>query len=51
MLDECSAIATAEGFWPGDRSSSDARFIDHEGSPMTASMFRDVGGAPVEATT
>jgi 2-dehydropantoate 2-reductase len=51
MLDECSAVATAEGFAPR------APFLDRtrgvltaEGSQMTASMFRDINvGAPVEA--
>jgi 2-dehydropantoate 2-reductase len=51
MLDECSAVATAEGFAPR------APFLDRtrgvltaEGSQMTASMFRDIKvGAPVEA--
>ncbi len=51
MLDECKAVATAEGFAPR------APFLEHvtgmltaEGSQMTASMFRDIkAGAPVEA--
>ncbi len=51
MLDECSAIAAAEGHAPR------APFLERthgmltaEGSPMTASMFRDIkAGAPVEA--
>jgi 2-dehydropantoate 2-reductase len=51
VLDECSAVATAEGYAPR------APFLDRtrgmltaEGSQMTASMFRDIKvGAPVEA--
>jgi 2-dehydropantoate 2-reductase len=50
-LDECSAVATAEGYAPR------APFLERtlgmltlEGSQMTASMFRDIkAGAPVEA--
>jgi 2-dehydropantoate 2-reductase len=51
MLDECSAVAAAEGHAPR------APFLERihgmltaEGSQMTASMFRDIKvGAPVEA--
>ena len=51
ILDECRAIATAEGYPPR------APFIDRtlgmlttEGSPLNASMFRDIkAGLPVEA--
>jgi 2-dehydropantoate 2-reductase len=51
ILDECKAVATAEGYPPR------APFLDRtvtmltaEGSPMTASMFRDIkAGLPVEA--
>jgi 2-dehydropantoate 2-reductase len=51
MLDECKAVATAEGFAPR------APFLERtlgmltaEGSQMTASMYRDIkAGAPVEA--
>ena len=51
MLDECKAVATAEGFSPR------APFLDRtvtmlttEGSPLTASMFRDIkAGQRVEA--
>jgi 2-dehydropantoate 2-reductase len=51
MLDECSAVAAAEGYPPR------APFLERthgmltaEGSQMTASMFRDIkAGAPVEA--
>ncbi|WP_375414280.1 2-dehydropantoate 2-reductase [uncultured Bradyrhizobium sp.] len=51
MLDECSAVASAEGHAPGTpflkRISG---MLTAEGSPMTASMFRDIkAGAPVEA--
>jgi len=50
-LDECRAVATAEGYAPR------APFLERtlgmltmEGSQMTASMFRDIkAGAPVEA--
>ena len=50
MLDECKAVATAEGYAPR------APFLERtlgmlttEGSPLTASMFRDIkAGAPVE---
>jgi len=51
MLDECSAIATAEGFAPGGPFFQRTRgILTTEGSPMTASMFRDVkAGLPVEA--
>jgi 2-dehydropantoate 2-reductase len=51
MLDECKAVATAEGYVPR------APFLERthgmlttEGSPLTASMFRDIkAAAPVEA--
>ena len=51
MLDEISAIATASGYTPGgpffERTSG---ILTTEGSPMTASMFRDIkAGLPVEA--
>ncbi|MGC2775847.1 MAG: 2-dehydropantoate 2-reductase [Bradyrhizobium sp.] len=51
MLDECSATAAAAGYAPGgpffQRVSG---MITAEGSPMTASMFRDLrAGLPVEA--
>jgi 2-dehydropantoate 2-reductase len=51
MLDECSAVATAEGFAPGGPSFERTRaLLTTEGSPMTASMFRDIkAGQPVEA--
>ncbi|SHK69815.1 ketopantoate reductase [Bradyrhizobium lablabi] len=51
MLDETKAIATAEGYAPRapflERTTG---MLTAEGSPMTASMFRDIkAGAPVEA--
>jgi 2-dehydropantoate 2-reductase len=51
MLDECSAVAAAEGFAPRtpflERTQG---MLAAEGSPMTASMFRDIkAGAKVEA--
>jgi len=51
MLDECSAVAAAEGFAPGGPFFQRTRgILTTEGSPMTASMFRDVkAGLPVEA--
>ena len=51
MLDECSAIASAEGFTPAGPYFQRTRGnLTTEGSPMTASMFRDIkAGAPVEA--
>ena len=51
MLDECSAIASAEGYAPGGPFFQRTRgLLTAEGSPMTASMFRDVkAGFPVEA--
>jgi 2-dehydropantoate 2-reductase len=51
MLDECSAIASAEGFAPAGAFFQRTRGnLTTEGSPMTASMFRDIrAGLPVEA--
>jgi 2-dehydropantoate 2-reductase len=51
MLDETSAIATASGYAPGGPFFERVKgMITTEGSPMTASMFRDVkAGFPVEA--
>ena len=51
MLDECKAVATAEGYAPRapflERSLG---MLTAEGSPLTASMFRDIkAGARVEA--
>ena len=43
MLDECSAVAAAEGYAPGGPFFQRTRgLLTAEGSPMTASMFRDV---------
>jgi 2-dehydropantoate 2-reductase len=51
MLDESSAIATAEGYAPRAPFLERTRgMFTAEGSPMTASMFRDIKvGAKVEA--
>jgi 2-dehydropantoate 2-reductase len=51
MLDECSAVATAEGQAPSGPFFERVRgMLTAEGSQMTASMFRDIkAGAPVEA--
>ena len=51
VLDECGAIATAEGYPPGGPSFQRTRgLLTTEGSAMTASMFRDIKtGLPVEA--
>jgi 2-dehydropantoate 2-reductase len=51
MLDECSAVATAEGHAPSGPFFERVRgMLTMEGSQMTASMFRDIkAGAPVEA--
>jgi 2-dehydropantoate 2-reductase len=51
MLDECSQTATAAGFAPtGPFFERVKGMLTAEGSPMTASMFRDVkAGLPVEA--
>jgi 2-dehydropantoate 2-reductase len=51
MLDECSAVAAAEGFAPRAPFLERARgMLTAEGSQMTASMFRDIkAGARVEA--
>jgi 2-dehydropantoate 2-reductase len=51
MLDECSAVASAEGFAPGGPFFQRTRgLLTAEGSAMTASMFRDIrAGLPVEA--
>lgn len=51
MLDETSAIATASGYAPGGPFFERIKgMLTTEGSPMTASMFRDVkAGFPVEA--
>jgi 2-dehydropantoate 2-reductase len=51
MLDECSAVAAAEGHAPRPPFLERTRgMLTAEGSQMTASMFRDIkAGAPVEA--
>ncbi|WP_315761575.1 MULTISPECIES: 2-dehydropantoate 2-reductase [unclassified Bradyrhizobium] len=51
MLDECSAVAAAAGFPPaGPFFQRVSGMLTTEGSPMTASMFRDLkAGLPVEA--
>jgi 2-dehydropantoate 2-reductase len=51
MLDECSAVAAAEGHAPRAPFLERTRgMLTAEGSQMTASMFRDIkAGAPVEA--
>jgi 2-dehydropantoate 2-reductase len=51
MLDECSAVAAAEGHAPrAPYLERIGGMLTAEGSPMTASMFRDIkAGAPVEA--
>jgi 2-dehydropantoate 2-reductase len=51
VLDECSAVAAAEGHAPSGPFFERVRgLLTAEGSQMTASMFRDVKtGAPVEA--
>jgi 2-dehydropantoate 2-reductase len=51
MLDECSAVAAAEGHAPRAPYLERIRgMLTAEGSQMTASMFRDIkAGAPVEA--
>ena len=51
ILDECSAVATAEGYPPAGPFSERAKgMLTAEGSQLTASMFRDIkAGAKVEA--
>jgi 2-dehydropantoate 2-reductase len=51
ILDECGAVASAEGHAPRAPSFERTRgMLTAEGSPITASMFRDIKvGAPVEA--
>jgi len=50
LLDECAAIAAAHGYAPRAESLERSRdVLTREGSPMVASMFRDIErGAPVE---
>jgi 2-dehydropantoate 2-reductase len=51
ILDECKAVATAEGFSPrAPAVECTVGMLTTEGSPLTASMFRDIqAGLPVEA--
>ena len=51
ILDECSAVAAAEGHAPSGPFFERTRgMLTAEGSQLTASMFRDIrAGAPVEA--
>ena len=51
MLDECSAVAAAEGHNPrGPFFERTRGMLTADGSQLTASMFRDIkAGAPVEA--
>ena len=51
ILDECRAVATAEGYPPRAPALERATaMFTTEGSPLTASMFRDIKtGQPVEA--
>jgi 2-dehydropantoate 2-reductase len=51
ILDESRAVATAEGFPPRPPALERATaMLTTEGSPLTASMFRDIkAGMPVEA--
>ena len=51
ILDECAAVASAEGHPPRAPSLERARgMLTADGSPITASMFRDIrAGAAVEA--
>ena len=51
ILDECSAVAKAAGHEPAGPFFQRVKgLLTAEGSPMTASMFRDIkAGLPVEA--
>jgi 2-dehydropantoate 2-reductase len=51
ILDECRAVATAEGYPPRAPALERATgMLTAEGSPLTASMFRDIkAGQPIEA--
>lgn len=51
ILEECAAIASQNGFAPRAAATGRARSIlTTAGSPMTASMFKDIErGAPIEA--
>jgi 2-dehydropantoate 2-reductase len=50
LLDECGAIAAAEGFRPAETAMERSRaMLTAPGSPLAASMFRDIErGAPTE---
>jgi 2-dehydropantoate 2-reductase len=51
LLDECAAVAAAQGFEPSESSMQRSRaMLTAAGSGLTASMFRDIErGAPIEA--
>ena len=51
ILDECRAVATVEGYPPRAPALERAtEMLTTEGSPLTASMFRDIkAGQPIEA--
>ena len=51
ILDECRAVATAEGYPPrAPAMERTTTMLTTEGSPLTASMFRDINaGQPIEA--
>ncbi|WP_454615902.1 2-dehydropantoate 2-reductase [Bradyrhizobium cenepequi] len=51
IMDECSEVATAEGYAPSSPYFERVKgMMTTEGSPLTASMFRDIkAGLPVEA--
>jgi 2-dehydropantoate 2-reductase len=51
LLDECLAVAAAEGYPPRPAFLDGARrTLTAAGSPFTASMLRDIeNGAPIEA--
>ncbi|KQT59924.1 2-dehydropantoate 2-reductase [Methylobacterium sp. Leaf456] len=51
LLDECQAVATANGYGSREKVLAGARkILTAERSPMTASMLRDIeGGARIEA--
>lgn len=50
LLEECAAVATAEGRAPDpERMQGYKKILGHAGSPMTASMLRDIErGGPTE---
>lgn len=51
LFEECGAIATRNGFPPGEKALAGGRaMLTAAGSPITASMFKDIErGAPTEA--